>query len=110
LALLASLTDGEVSRILGENSGILKNYPHYSNERLLKEIAEARQRGYGLVKSYLSEDVWTLGFPIRNPQGQCIAGISIATISARLTNGREKFIADSVREAVREAEGGLAAM
>ena len=110
LALLASLPDEEIARILEENRELLKNYAHYSNKRLQREVAEARQRGYGLVKSYLTEDVWTLGFPICNPQGQYIAGISIATISARLSNGREKFIADSVMQAAREIEESLAAM
>lgn len=109
LALLASLADEEIDRILEENSEVLSNYPHYSNERLLREIAEMRDRGYALVKSYLTEDVQTLGFPICNPQGQCIAGISIATISARLANGRKEFIADSVREAAKEAEESLRA-
>ena len=107
LALLAALPDEEITDILMKIEPQLGNYAGYSVARLRKEIRETRERGYALIRGYQIEDILTLSCAIRDPQGQYIAAISVATISSRLSNGRENSVAELVSSAAREIEERL---
>lgn len=89
LALLSSLPDAEVDRIIAANAEVLaKHYPAYSPERLLALVADTRQRGYAFNPGLVMAGSWGVGVAVLGADGRPAGALSIAAVESRLPESR----------------------
>jgi IclR family acetate operon transcriptional repressor len=77
-AILAFLPETDQRRILDRLAAAKHSGgADYRRNELLKQLREARQRGYSVNKSGQFQDIVALAVPILNHQGYPVAGINI---------------------------------
>jgi len=108
VAILSALTDDEIARIGAANAPALaEHYPGHSDADLRRRVLHARRHGY-VVKDVLEmQGVRTVAVPLRDPRGQPVAAISVATLSTRLDTTRAAEVAQIIRRAVTRIEQQL---
>jgi len=108
LAILSTLPEAEIRRICNANADRIKaNFPRYNAAALLRDIAASRARGYAVKEVLEIPEVRTVAVPIRKPDGEAIAAISVATIKARLDDARTAIVAGYISQAVAQIENRL---
>jgi DNA-binding IclR family transcriptional regulator len=106
LAMLAFLPDEEVDRIITAQSAEMARYG--IDEMTLRDmISSARQAGYALNDERLIPGMSAVGMPIRRPNGQPFAAVSVAAISSRLQLPRRDNIAASLKQEAEQIEADL---
>jgi DNA-binding IclR family transcriptional regulator len=109
LAIFSYMQDDEIDRIFKINKErTLEKYPNYSESLVRKKIAEARNLGYVVSEVIEVPGVRTVAVPVRDAQGQPIAGISVSTLAQRLEKDRLEMVTSSIKEAVKAIEFSLA--
>ena len=90
-ALLASYSDERVREIVGK-SGLhpVTEWTITTEERLFKELSEARQRGYSIDDRESQPEIFCVAAPIYNDIGKPIAAISIASLFTKMQNNPER--------------------
>jgi DNA-binding IclR family transcriptional regulator len=112
LALLASLSDGEVERILLLQAETRTQLP-FDQVTLRRMIATTRDAGFAYYDAPVlhGPEVVTgmaaLAVPIRRPDGQPIASLSVAAITTRLQPPRRKAIVAQLQAEARQIEAAL---
>jgi len=106
LAMLAFLPDEEVERVLASQAAEMPRYG--IDEMTLRDmITRARELGYTLNDERLIQGMSAVGLPIRRPNGQPFAAISVAAISSRLQLPRRDSIVASLRQEAEQIEEEL---
>lgn len=103
-AMLASLPDREVERIL---SGELKTYTDYTitdKKQLWREVEQARVNGYAVDNMEVVLGVKCIGVAIRNHKGEVECGISISAPSLRMEPDKIDEFAKILKRYGREIE------
>ena len=114
LAILASLPDPEVERVLAANAATLAaRYPAFTPELLHACVADTRARGYALNPGLFVVGSWGIGVAVSGPDGQVVGALSIAAIETRLGAERQaelvpllKREAANLETALRDAASG----
>lgn len=113
LALLSALPDEEIEQILKANAERLLFFKAVRPARIRREVQQARIRKYALAEGHVVKEVSGVGVVIRDPQGNPIAAVSVASISSRFENGRQAALirvtqgaAKETERALRDAKGG----
>ncbi|QTL06176.1 IclR family transcriptional regulator [Aquabacter sp. L1I39] len=89
LALLSSLPDAEVERIIVTNGEVLaQHYPAYSPERLRALVADTRLRGYAFNPGLVMAGSWGVGVAVVGADGRAVGALSIAAVESRLPESR----------------------
>jgi DNA-binding IclR family transcriptional regulator len=97
LAILAFLPDDEVERVIAAQGGDQARYG--IDEMTMRDmIATARQLGYSVNDERLIRGMSAIGVPLRRPNGQPFAALSVAAISSRLQIPRRDSIAASLKQ------------
>ncbi|MBA3405444.1 MAG: hypothetical protein H0U13_12285 [Gemmatimonadaceae bacterium] len=109
LAILSALPDAEIQRLLVHNAQALKAFPRFNRDEMLQHIAATRTRSYSLIDGQLVAGMSAIGVVIRDPAGQAIAAISVASIAPRLEGTRLDSIVDLVRGEAAQLEQTLIA-
>lgn len=99
LALLSCLPADDVERILAEIGPRLHRYGSLDVQELRKLCAEAQSAGHALIAGRAVPGVSALGLPIRNPKGNAVAAITVATTQARMTDQRVSEILPMLQRA-----------
>jgi IclR family KDG regulon transcriptional repressor len=91
--LLASLPDGELTAVLGEDAadGPLRAMTPgsiTSREELAKELAEIRERGVAVERQESNPDVNCVAAPVRDARGSVVAALSISVPTVRWSEQR----------------------
>jgi DNA-binding IclR family transcriptional regulator len=106
LAMLAFLPDEEVERVLASQAAEMPRYG--IDEMTLRDmITRSRELGYTLNDERLIQGMSAVGLPIRRPNGQPFAAISVAAISSRLQLPRRDSIVASLRQEAEQIEEEL---
>jgi DNA-binding IclR family transcriptional regulator len=106
LAMLAFLGDEEVDRIIAAQTAEMSRYG--IDEMTLRDmITNARQLGYSLNDERLIPGMSAVGVPIRRPNGQPFAALSVAAISSRLQAPRRDTIVASLKQEAEQIEADL---
>src|SRR5262249_12342706 len=113
LALLAELSDEEIQEILKANPDHLARFKAVRPARIWREVQQARVRKYALAEGHVVKEVSGVGVAIKDPRGQAIAAVSVASISSRFQNGRQAALirvtqaaAKDIERALKDAMGG----
>lgn len=109
IALMAALPDDEVERLCRANAArTLRKNPRFSEAALRRDIAATRRRGFSLIKVLESPSAFSMGMPVRFPDGRPAAGISLAASAERLDDGRIAQLLPRMIDSVRAMEQQLA--
>jgi DNA-binding IclR family transcriptional regulator len=97
LALLSYLADTEVDAIISANAQRLPRYGELNASKLRMMVARARKLGYALNQNDIIEGVTGVGFALRGPPNVPDLALSVAAISSRLNDDRQKEVAAVLR-------------
>jgi DNA-binding IclR family transcriptional regulator len=111
LAILAALPDEEVAAILRENAKVLaEQYPLLPAERIRKDVAVTRARGFALNPGLIVTNSWGVGKAILSPDRRPAGALSIAAIDSRLQKARQTELAGYLAREVTIIEQKLTDM
>jgi len=97
MALLATLDDAEVARILERNA---RDSAGYDAVAAQDAIASARATGYAVSRGAITDGVDGLGMVVPNPAGLPWLAVSIACISSRMLPSRIEELSRMLRAAI----------
>ncbi|MBT2327030.1 IclR family transcriptional regulator [Variovorax paradoxus] len=100
LVLLASLPPAEAAQVARRNASRLKAMG-VDPAQLLERAAAARAQGYAYAPVGVVPGSRAVAVPVRNAEGQTVAGLAIATITSRLSATR---VAEVVKAMTEQAE------
>ncbi|MFD1891960.1 IclR family transcriptional regulator [Ottowia beijingensis] len=101
LALLSALEDREMEAVIEVNAPSLMLYGGMTQARLRALVDATRERGWSVVGNHATRGVLAVGLPVFNSAGDVVAGISVATIEARMPKERQRKIVQLIRQALR---------
>ncbi len=111
LAILATLKDDEIERILAANQKVISvQYPAYSAEQIWEDIIETREHSYSVNPGRLVASSWGVGVAILFPDGRVAGALSIAAIDSRVTVERQPELARHLKHEVKCIETKLQKM
>ncbi len=77
-----------------DGKGINQRCPTPLNgENFIREVREARKRGFCVISDPGVEDVSSVAAPVIDKKGQCVATVSLVLPTARLKNSRDSLLA-----------------
>lgn len=97
LALLAFLSDAEIEEVVSRNQTWLASYPLFTPRFLRKQVSETRARGYSLNRGQVIPGMSAVGVAAMGSDGRPIAAFSVASISERVVNARERELVALLR-------------
>lgn len=106
MAVLAFLADDEVERVIAAQAAEMSRYG-IDEMTLRNMIAQSRELGYSLNDERLIPGMSAVGVPIRRPNGQPFAALSVAAISSRLVMPRRDTIVASLKQEAEQIETEL---
>lgn len=100
VAMLMSLTDEEVKKIIERNR---LNYPRYytSAEAVINMVKRSQDLGFSLNDGEWFPGMTSVALPILTKNGFPVASISVAALSSRMANDRMGKIVEQIREEVQ---------
>jgi DNA-binding IclR family transcriptional regulator len=107
--LLAWLPDTEVGTILdGAQLHRFTERTLTTTRDLTRRLTETRERGFAISRGELDTDVLGVAAPVRDEDGDVVAAISVAAVSARVPDDRLPELTTAVRAAAVEISSTLA--
>lgn len=103
VAILAAMAPQEARKIVAANQVRFEPY-RTSPATVLRQIADARRRGYGVRDIGLVQGTKSISAWISSPDGQPAAAITITAIRHRLNHRREAEVADILVQAAKAIE------
>jgi DNA-binding IclR family transcriptional regulator len=108
LAILSALPEEEIRDVIASNNSRLAEHG-LTGSSLLGQVRRAQKLGYALRESPSLAGVRSMGHAIRNSSGVAFAGLSLSTISSRMTEKRVPELSQLLKSEVRQIEKQLAA-
>jgi DNA-binding IclR family transcriptional regulator len=111
LAMLSSLDDEEIERVISANRKVLETqYAYYPEEQIRADIARTRQNGYALNPGRIVAGSWGLGVAILFPDRRVAGALSIAAIDIRMSGDRQPDLVHHVKAEIARIEDRLRKM
>ncbi|HSK38840.1 MAG TPA: IclR family transcriptional regulator [Arenibaculum sp.] len=111
LALLAALPDEEVDAVIEANREIVaERYPPFTPDVMKDCVARTRACGYALNPGLVLPSSWGIGVTVKAPDGNPAGALSIAAIASRLTEERQRELAELLGIEARRLETRLASL
>lgn len=102
LAILAQMPEPQARQLVQANTWRLHHYGGLSEAALLELIAQSRERGYAVIGNYAVPGVIGIGVVLRDANERIIAGLSIASIESRMQLQRQREVAATMLNLVRQ--------
>jgi DNA-binding IclR family transcriptional regulator len=107
LAILSALPEDEIRNTITSNTVRLAEHG-LTPSSLLAQVRRAQKLGYALRESPSLAGVRSIGHAVRNSSGVAFAGLSLSTISSRMTEKRVPELATLLKSEARQIEKQLA--
>lgn len=104
VAMLATMTDSEVRHAVQYNAIEISKFHAVRPDDIYDHVAQARTRGYAHYAGQVIAGMGGVARPIRSPQGQGLAVISVTALLDRLTPARVRMIDDLLRAGIEKVE------
>ncbi|WP_288253741.1 IclR family transcriptional regulator [uncultured Hydrogenophaga sp.] len=101
MALLAFLPDPEMHDIVRHTAARLGHQDQYTEERLLKQVADARLLGYAVTQILAYPPSCAIGVPVRDHHDRPIASLCITAVATRMDETRRRQLARKMMEEAR---------
>lgn len=98
LAMLAQMPPPQARQLIQANAWRLHQYGGLSEDALLAMVDDSRQRGYSVIGNYAVPGVLGVGIVLRDDQDRIVAGLSIASIAARMQPQRQQEVAAAMQD------------
>lgn len=92
IALLSTLADDQVEKILLKNTPLLAARGEPSITEFLQIVKQARQQGYA-IKDAPDLPVRSLSMPVRDAYGIGVCALSVSTLTVRVEQNHDKMVA-----------------
>jgi DNA-binding IclR family transcriptional regulator len=102
LAIMLELPQNEIDRVIEVNASRYSLFGLLTADRLRDSIEKSREAGYAINEEDVLPGVVAIGAPLRNADGTCYAGISIAGIAPRLAEPRRGELASILQKEARQ--------
>jgi DNA-binding IclR family transcriptional regulator len=102
LALLSSLSEAEIAKVLEAIGPRLSIYGNLEAEVVRKHCLRTQSLGYALISNRAGPGVSALGLPVESSTGAAIAAVAVAATQARMTAKRVADILPLLRNAARQ--------
>ncbi len=107
LALLMSLPDQIVEKIVSANALRLAAYNNQTVPVLMRMLKRCQDLGYAVNDSHITPGATSVGLPIHARFEEPFLAISVGAISSRMTEERQKEIASMIRAEIELLETSL---
>ena len=107
LVILAFSTDDLIEQILANPLPVVTRTTETDPDRIRQLLHKIRQRGYHVGKEDFRVGAFSIGAPILNRTGQCVAAIAVAGPMTRLDAHKETLVVERVTEAASEVSSRL---
>ncbi|MBW3097173.1 IclR family transcriptional regulator [Pseudohoeflea coraliihabitans] len=97
LAIMAFLSEAEQKLVLKACADQYSRF-NLDRDRVAALCAEARKHGYSIDRNIVLPGVTGVGIPLRGPDGEIVASLSIAAISERMTEDRIEEVGALLKE------------
>ena len=91
IALLSTMSDEQVEKILLKNTALLAARAEPSINELMHLIAQARTQGYA-IKDAPDLPVRSLSVPVRDAYGNGVCALSVSTLTVRVEQNHDKMV------------------
>jgi len=108
LAIMLELPQDEIDRVIEVNASRYSLFGLMTPDRLRDSLEKSREAGYAINEEDVLPGVVAIGAPLKNADGTCYAGISIAGISPRLAEPRRGELASILQKEARQLSRKLA--
>ena len=98
LAMLAEMPARDTETLIRANRDRLPYYRELTPPKLRAMVQQARTDGYAVIGNYAVAGVVGVGVALRNPAGQIIGGLSVASVQPRMDRERQARVAQTMRE------------
>lgn len=108
-ALLAALSDDEIDALFPDDASLVPMTANSisTKERLFKELALTRERGWAEENGESNDNVACVAAPVYDSSGKCISAISISVPTLRLDEKKKKEYINLVLQGARELSTSL---
>ncbi len=111
LAILATLPDAEIERVLAANREIMAaGYPLYSPEIIREHVALTRARGFAVNPGLVLPNSWAIAKVVHYPDGRVAGALSLSAIDSRMGETRQGELASLIEHEVKAVEARLRQM
>lgn len=104
VAMLSTMTDGEVRHAIQYNAVEISKFHSVRPDDIFEHVESARLRGYAHYAGQVIAGMGALARPIRGPSGQGVAVISVTAVLDRLGQARVRMIDDLLRAGIEKIE------
>lgn len=106
LAILASLEDDEIHRIISAGAGRLEPFPgkNLSPDELLEAVARTRQKGYSVSSGTVARGVSGVGVLVPIRDRQLPLAVTVSAVASMLPEQEVARLASTIAKAIREHE------
>lgn len=102
LAMLAEMPVRDADALIRANRERLPYYRNLTMAALRGMVAQARSDGYAVIGNYAVSGVVGVGVALRDPMGNIIGGVSVASIKSRMGKERQEHVARQMRELIEQ--------
>lgn len=108
LAMLAQMPARDAEALIRANRDRLAYYRNLTDSALRDMVRQARSAGHAVIGNYAVSGVVGVGVALRDPLGNIVGGISVASIKQRMGRERQEQVARRMRALMaRHGAGGL---
>jgi DNA-binding IclR family transcriptional regulator len=107
VALLASLSAGEMEAVLRANRNRIRRFPNASMKSIRKAIEEMRTKAYAFSDGLVVREVCGIGVAVRDHRGRPVAGLSVGAVRERMTTSHLEIVVPALQRARRALERKL---
>ena len=104
LAILASLPDSNIKKILRSNQRRYSRYNNRSSQWVRAQIPLVRKQGYAVSKGNVIAGATAVGVSILNSKGHVLGSISVSSISKRMPESRQPEVAKLLCEEIESID------
>jgi DNA-binding IclR family transcriptional regulator len=104
VAMLSTMSEDEVRHALQYNAIAIGNFHAIRPDDVYKHVVETRRRGYAHYAGHVVAGMGAVARPIRGPNGQGIAVISVTALLDRLNDSRVHYIDELLKTGIAEIE------
>lgn len=98
LAMLGAMPARDAEALIRANQARLPYYRGLSMAALRRLVAQARSEGYAVIGNHAVSGVVGVGVALRDPSGNIIGGVSVASIKTRMGRERQAQVARQMRD------------
>jgi DNA-binding IclR family transcriptional regulator len=110
LAIMASLDDSEIERILQANANDIANHGWLTREAVRRAVTKARQNGFAVIRDTSVLGVSAIGMMLPPQPRKPAMGVAVAMVNERLTYARARELYKILKQEIqRGAASGAAA-